>query len=103
VRVYRIMQPPGGSSTALFGGEEVEEEVPTTSKKPYRMKSSFELGVSEPEENAPVRKTKAGMNPITGTVVGEDGKELAVSMVQMVQKFEKSCKVPPGGHSTPLW
>ena len=33
------------------------------------------------------------MNPITGTVVGEDGKEVAVTMVQMVEKFEKSCKV----------
>ena len=38
---------------------------------------------------------KAGMNPITGTVVGEDGKEVAVTMVQMVEKFEKSCKVAP--------
>ena len=29
----------------------------------------------------------------TGTVVGDDGKEVAVTMVQMVEKFEKSCKV----------
>ena len=28
-----------------------------------------------------------------GTVVGDDGKEVAVTMVQMVEKFEKSCKV----------
>ena len=61
-----------------------------------RMKSSFELGGYEKEDEVlspQPRKTKAGMNPITGTVVGEDGKEVAVTMVQMVEKFEKSCKV----------
>ena len=60
------------------------------------MKSSFELGGYEKEDEVASpqpRKTKAGMNPITGTVVGEDGKEVAVTMVQMVEKFEKSCKV----------
>ena len=41
------------------------------------------------------KKMEAGMNPITGTVVGDDGKEVAVTMVQMVEKFEKSCKVAP--------
>ena len=48
---------------------------------------------SEPLATSPQVAAKA--NPITGTVVGEDGKEVAVSMVQMVQKFEKSCKVTP--------
>ena len=60
------------------------------------MKSSFELGGYEKEDEVlspQPRKTKAGMNPITGTVVGEDGKEVEVTMVQMVEKFEKSCKV----------
>ena len=58
------------------------------------MKSSFELGGYEKgDEVSQPRKTKAGMNPITGTVVGEDGKVVAVTMVQMVEKFEKSCKV----------
>ena len=60
------------------------------------MKSSFELGGYEKEDEVvspQARKAKTGMNPITGTVVGEDGKEVAVTMVQMVEKFEKSCKV----------
>ena len=43
--------------------------------------------------STPSFQAAAKANPITGTVVGEDGKEVAVSMVQMVQKFEKSCKV----------
>jgi len=105
-RCVRIMQPPGGSSSDIFKDDEEEEEVVVdTPKKPYRMKSSFELG-DEPDTvtvATPQRKQKPGMNPITGTLVGEDGKEVEVSMVTMVQKFEKSCKVPPGGHSTPLW
>jgi len=100
------MQPPGGSSNIFGEAEEAaaEEEAKAVAKKPNRMKSSFELGGYEKgDEVSQPRKTKAGMNPITGTVVGEDGKEVAVTMVQMVEKFEKSCKVPPGGHSTPLW
>lgn len=61
----------------------------------FRMKSSFELGEYEPDLSkvTPKKKSAAGMNPITGTILGEDGKEMAVSMVDMVQKFEKSCKV----------
>ena len=109
------MQPPGGSSN-LFGEDEdggEEEAKAPAAKKPdrwevpsivtphsifsrRRMKSSFELGGYEKEDEVvspQARKTKTGMNPITGTVVGEDGKEVAVTMVQMVEKFEKSCKV----------
>merc|ERR1712083_445907 len=89
----RIMQPPGGSSN-LFGESEdmAEEETKTPVKRPDRMKSSFELGGYEKGEEAvspSPKKTKAGMNPITGTVLGDDGKEVAVTMVQMVEKFEK--------------
>merc|ERR1712060_131470 len=106
-RCVRIMQPPGGSSN-LFGESEdtAEEETKTPVKRPDRMKSSFELGGYEKGEEAvspSPKKDESGMNPITGTVLGDDGKEVAVTMVQMVEKFEKSCKVPPGGHSTPLW
>ena len=71
------------------------------------MKSSFELGGYEKGEEAvspSPKKTKAGMNPITGTVLGDDGKEVAVTMVQMVEKFEKSCKVGMiFKHSGNLW
>merc|ERR1712210_380328 len=97
------MKPPGGESKLNLKEDEEEEAKAPAAKKPDRMKSSFELGGYEKEDEVvspQARKTKTGMNPITGTVVGEDGKEVAVTMVEM---FEKSCNVPPGGHSTPLW
>ena len=41
------------------------------------------------------------MNPVTGEVVGSDGEEDQIAKI--VEMFEKSCKVPPGGHSTAFW
>ena len=68
------------------------------------MKSSFELGCEQPDgkEQKPKRKSLTKkMNPVTGEVVGSEGVE--EKYVKMVEKFEKSCKVPPGGHTTALW
>ena len=68
------------------------------------MRSSFELGCEQPriEEKKPKKKSLTKkMNPVTGEVVGSDGEEDQI--VKIVEMFEKSCKVPPGGHSTAFW
>ena len=68
------------------------------------MKSSFELGCEQPriEEKKPKKKSLTKkMNPVTGELIGSDGEEEQI--VKIVDKFEKSCKVPPGGHSTAFW
>ena len=42
------------------------------------------------------------MNPITGEVEGEAELDLA-KLVIREERIEKSCSVPPGGHTTRLW
>ena len=67
------------------------------------MKSNFELGNDQPVEEKRPKKKSTGkkVNPVTGEVLGSDGEEEQI--VKIVEKFEKSCKVPPGGHTTALW
>ena len=67
------------------------------------MKSNFELGNDQPVEEKRLKKKSTGkkMNPVTGEVLGSDGEEDQI--VKIVEKFEKSCKVPPGGHTKALW
>ena len=51
---------------------------------------------------APKKKSVSRkVNPITGEVEGEA--ELGLSKLTLTERFEKSCKVPPGGHTTRLW
>ena len=69
------------------------------------------LGSEQPEKKVETPRKKSGgvrkVNPITGEVEGvADVSELEHSKPvpePVSEKFEKSCKVPPGGHSTPLW
>jgi hypothetical protein len=68
------------------------------------MKSSFELGCEQSriEEKKPNKKSLTKkMNPVTGEVLGSDGEEEHI--VKIVEMLEKSCKVPPGGHSSAFW
>ena len=68
------------------------------------MKSSFELGCEQPaiEQQKPKKKSFVKkVNPVTGEIIGTEGEEEKI--VKIVERFEKSCKVPPGGHTTPLW
>ena len=70
----------------------------------FRMKSNFELGCEQPlveEQKEKKKSVTKKINPITGEVIGIDGEEEHI--VKIVEKFEKSCKVPPGGHTTALW
>ena len=69
----------------------------------YRLKSSFVLGSEQPKNvEAPKKKSVSRkVNPITGEVEGEA--ELGLSKLTLTERFEKSCKVPPGGHTTRLW
>ena len=63
-----------------------------------RLKSSFVLGCEQPPVATPKRKARR-VNPVTGEVEGE----AELMMTKFVEKFEKSCKVPPGGHTSRLW
>ena len=56
------------------------------------------LGCTQPDGKVNMSKRKS-VNPITGVVEGE----ALVSVPLQSEKFEKSCKVPPGGHTTKLW
>ena len=69
------------------------------------MKSSFVLGHEQPTEiQKPKKKGAKKVNPITGEVdVGDEEDVTQVVVEKIVERFEKSCKIPPGGHSTPLW
>lgn len=74
------------------------------------MKSSFVLGYEQPEKKEETSRKKSGgvrkVNPITGEVEGVADLsvlETSKAVEPVSEKFEKSCKVPPGGHSTPLW
>ena len=72
----------------------------------HRLKSSFVLGHDQPTEiQKPKKKNlKSKVNPITGQVeAGEAGGLPLAVEEKIVERFEKSCKIPPGGHSTPLW
>ena len=65
------------------------------------MKSSFVLGCEQPENIvSPKKSGLKKVNPITGEVEGEPEPE---PIKILSEKFEKSCKVPPGGHTTKLW
>ena len=63
-----------------------------------RLKSSFVLGCEQPPVATPKRKARQ-VNPVTGELEGE----AELMMTKFVEKFEKSCKVPPGGHTSRLW
>ena len=68
------------------------------------MKSNFELGDEQLVERGQKEKKKSvtkKINPVTGEVIGSDGEEDTI--VKIVEKFEKTCKVPPGGRTTALW
>ena len=56
------------------------------------------LGCEQPPVATPKRKARQ-VNPVTGEVEGE----AELMMTKFVEKFEKSCKVPPGGHTSRLW
>ena len=67
------------------------------------MKSNFVLGHDQPTEiQKPKKKNlKSKVNPITGEI--ETG-ELPLSVEEkIVERFEKSCKIPPGGFSRGFW
>ena len=71
-----------------------------------RLKSSFVLGHDQPTEIPKPNKKSLNkkVNPITGKVEAR-GKEEQTQATEekIVERFEKSCKIPPGGHYTPLW
>ena len=59
------------------------------------------LGSEQPDKASSVgKKVTRKVNPITGEVEGEAQLE---PVKQLTEKFEKSCKIPPGGHSAKLW
>ena len=65
------------------------------------------MGEEDPAETQKAKKKKSlnkKVNPITGKVDGGDEEDQSeVTEEKIVEKFEKSCKIPPGGHCTPLW
>ena len=70
------------------------------------MKSSFVLGSEQPENVEIPRKKSVvrKVNPITGEVEGEAELDMAKLVINKREEtFEKSCSVPPGGHTTRLW
>ena len=71
-----------------------------------RLKSSFVLGEEQPPEIPSAKKKSLNkkVNPITGKVESGDKEDQSqVTEEKIVERFEKSCKIPPGGHCTPLW
>lgn len=57
--------------------------------------------VKSPRRKSVVRK----VNPITGEVEGEAELDMAKLVItnRREERIEKSCSVPPGGHTTRLW
>lgn len=103
----RMVQPPGGNSADVFsadqssdtGSENGEEPV----RKPYRLASSFTLGEEAPVAKPNQKKISVPViNPVTGEV-----REVVVEKLREVSPIPaepvKQNRVPPGGHSTPLW
>lgn len=75
----------------------------------YRLRSSFVLG-EEPEKVESVESNKKKsvtrkVNPITGEAEGEAELDMAKLVItkKSEERFEKSCSVPPGGHTSRLW
>ena len=91
-----MTQPPGGSSQLGLQEEEVGQGVtvtPPRPTKPYRLQSSLELGWGVEEGVAALPRPR----PRPVALPGQQGG------VANITRFEKSCKVPPGGHTTALW
>ena len=65
------------------------------------------LGHEQPTDlpKAKQKSLKVKVNPVTGEVeAGHDEEPTAAAVEEkIVERFEKSCKIPPGGFSTPLW
>ena len=64
------------------------------------------LGHDQPTEiQKPKKKNlKSKVNPITGQVeAGEAGGLPLAVEEKIVERFEKSCKIPPGGFSRGFW
>jgi len=111
----RVTQPPGGASTDIFssdcsssdtGSENGEEPV----RRPYRLASSFILGDEQPatskaKPKLAKKKSVPVVNPVTGEVQEGEATPGTVTPTDTPTAPEpaKLNRVPPGGHSTPLW
>lgn len=126
----KVLRPPGGGSSDIFGLNEVEPEndekaVPkqqagagadmigvsdvdkentkdtdNNEKKPHRGASSFQLGDEQPEDQEANCKRKS-VDPLTGLILGEKVVEKEKGVE--VAPPTKTGRIPPGGYSAGLW
>ncbi|TRY73424.1 hypothetical protein TCAL_03329 [Tigriopus californicus] len=104
----RVTRPPGGASTIFSNSPDTS---PTQSRPTkYRMASSFELGDEQPspEQTPQRRRSKPSVNPLTGELIGafgtyQDDMRKEIETPEPTVTPVKTTRVPPGGHSTPLW
>lgn len=117
----KVLQPPGGGSSDIFGpppteieaagrkesktqsdifglnDKENETKVENGDKKD-RLASSFQLGDQQPEETE-VKNKRKSIDPLSGKVLGDN----EAPIVEAAAPPKSGGRVPPGGHSTGLW
>jgi len=127
----KVLRPPGGGSSDIFGlkdevpevekkavvraagadmigvndvGKENEKKVENVENKtPHRGTSSFQLSDEQPDDQG-AKNRKRSIDPLTGLVLGEkkkDGEEEEEKAPAPAPV--KTGRVPPGGHSSGLW
>jgi len=118
--IFSSIASASDSSSSDTGSENGEEQ-PTAARRPYRLASNFVLGDDpasvKPKLKLSKKKSAPVVNPVTGEVQereltpGSPSSPAAAAAVPATTAAvvtappepAKLNRVPPGGHSTPLW
>lgn len=91
----RVMKPPGGGHTDIFGKPEPEVFKPNRNPASTIVLGDEPSPVSEPKEN--------GSSKVPNDAPKNDVQEEPVKKEETVNVPPKRVRVPPGGFSSGLW